>query len=138
MLNQFFILVLSIGLQPDTVQSWRADIITEEGYSDSVVVKRADNGFKVFEVTEEGKEKEVAMIYPVNGKASTFACRPLGEGEEKTVDLASSIKEFNVDKLRDGNKLAIELADGTEVHINRSGAVTYINAPKRKRLFVIH
>lgn len=135
-ISEFFIMVLCATAAPVDQQEIRLDILSSGGSLQTIVIRREERGFTIH---EEGKEKlrKVGSILLKEGEKNVFI-RELPSGKKDTIDLASEIKNFNVEDLRSQKRLRLKTSGGASFTVERSGKVTYFKFEGKKRTFITH
>jgi hypothetical protein len=134
--TEAFLMVMAALSTPDTLKEFRIDAIGNDGYMGTMLVKRVDDGFTMY--AEENNElKEFMTVKASKDNPQEYNIVALGDKKE-TVNFVKSIKQFSLEKLRKEKQLTMEIVDGTQVKLNRSGSIVYLTHNQQKRTYVIH
>ena len=133
--TEAFLMVLAALATPDTLKEFRIDAIDENGYMDTMIVHRTDDGFILYdEMNNELKEFMTIKVSKDNPQEYNVVA--FGDKKE-TVNFDKSIKQFSLEKLRKENQLTLEIIDGTKIKINRSGSMVYLTQSQQKRTYAV-
>ena len=140
LVSELFMVVLCIlagsSGDKDLEQEILIDVIGDRGYIDTVIVKRMDEGFAVYD--EMGKELvEIGRIQPLGGKDYVYVCTD-AKGKEEVVNLPQSIVDFKSMDLSKANKDVLKLKEGNEIRLSRSRDIVYLTPVLQKRTYVVH
>ena len=134
--TEAFLMVLAALAAPDTVKEFRIDALGNDGFMGSMVVKRVDDGFTIF-AEENDKLVEFMTVRVSKDNPKEYNVVILGNRKE-TINFDKDIKQFSLEKLRKEKQLTLDISDGTEARLNRSGSLIYLNHNQLKRTYVIH
>ena len=133
--TEAFLMVLSVLAAPNTLTDFRIDAIDENGYLDTIIVRRVDDGFILYdEMNNELKEFMTIKVSKENPQEYNVVA--FGNKKE-TINFDKSIKQFSLEKLRKENQLTLEITDGTKIKVNRSGGMVYLTYNKEKRTYAV-
>ena len=135
-INQFFMLVLTVLSEPADVKEFRADAVSPAGHIESLVVHRTESGFALQDPSAENKT-EIGSIRPVADKPGGYVLK-IGDEPEQTIDIAKVIQGFSVDVLQKEKTLVLKASDGEVIHLRRSGSSTYLTLEKGNVVYVSH
>jgi len=134
--TEFLMMVLCILSAPVDQQVIRVDIIGRQGYSDTLIVQRSDQGFTVYD-DMNGKLVTFATIQPQEGSKSVFVCTG-PEGKKETVGLSDAAPGLNVSELRTESKVRLKTKNQVSIKVDRSGSVSFLKAQAIPRTYVVH
>lgn len=133
--TEAFLMIVAALAAPEKLTEFRIDMIDNNGYMGTLVVKRVDNGFTFY--AEENKELVKFMTVKVSkDNLQEYNVVALGDKKE-TVNFDKSINQFSLDKLRKENQLTLDIIDGTKLKLNRSGSNIYLTYSKSGRTYVV-
>ena len=140
LVSELFMMVLCILAGPasdkDMDKEILIDVIGDRGYVDTMIVKRIDEGFAIYDEMN-GKLVEVARIEPLEDKEHVYVCTDV-KGKEGVVNLPESIVDFKSMDLSKAKKDVLKLKHGFEVHLGRSRDIVYLTSVEQKRTYVVH
>ena len=140
LVSELFMMVLCILAGPasekDMNKEILIDLIGERGYVDTMIVKRTDEGFTVYDEMN-GKLVEVAKIQPVEDKEFVYVCTDV-KGKKEVVNLPESIVDFKSMDLSKAKKDVLKLKNGLEIRLSRSHDIVYLTSVEQKRTYVVH
>ena len=129
--TDLFMMVLSVLAAPADMKEFRLDVVQHSGEVETVIVKRTESGFTLFQQQGE-KLVEAGTIVAAKGKQNVYVLK-LGDVPEQTFDLAASVKDFSLDGLRKATTLDLKANDGVAIRLRRSGGAVYLT-PERSRV----
>ena len=117
LVSEIFMIVLCIFAGPfsqdegkkEIRKEIRIDLVGNKGYLDTLIVKRTEEGFTVYDEMN-GKLAEVVTIQPVKDKKHVYLCKD-AKGKSETVDLAKSIIDFESLNLRKAKRKILKLKE---------------------------
>ncbi len=135
--TELFMMVLCIWTQPLDQNETRIDIVGNEGYVDTLIVRHSEIGFDVYDEMN-GKLVKYATIRPeLAGSKSIFICTD-SKGREERIALPDSIPGFHSINFRKAQVLNLKTKDGTKIRLNRSGSIVYLTLGGMNRTYVVH
>jgi len=134
--GELFMMVLAVIAAPSDLKEFRVDLIEQSGRIETLIVQRTDIGFTLLE-QQGDKFVERGSIRPVAGKQEVFALK-LGNGPEKTIDLAAGIQGFTCDALQKARSVDLKASDGVKISVYRSGAAVYLTPEGKGITYACH
>lgn len=129
-------MILCVTSAPVDQQEIRIDLLGDRGYVDTLLVRREETGFAVYDEVD-GKRVKVFTVVPKEGAENVFTITVDG-GERQTVDLKRGIKELDIAELRTSSRLRLKTVDGQDIAVDRSGTVTFVTLGKPTQTYVVH
>jgi len=129
-------MVLCILSAPADQRVIRVDVVGREGYIDTLIVRRSDEGFTVYD-DMNGTLVKFAAIQPQEGSEGVFVCTDL-KGNRETVDLSDAVPGLNVSQLRTESKVRLKTKAQVSIKIDRSGSVGFLKAESMNNMYVVH
>lgn len=134
--TEFFMMVMCVVVAPSDQQEFHIDVISENGYMDTLIVKREAAGFAVYD--EAGEEQvKIGTITSMEGENSVFVFTQKND-ERQIIDLKKGIPEFDSKKMKNEEHLNLKTADGDRIKVDRSGKVVYVSLGRTPETFVVH
>lgn len=136
LVSEIFMLVLCIFMGPAEQKQVRIDLIAENGYMDTLIVRRVEGEIHVLDEVD-GKRKRVGTIRLDAEQPYVYHCEMRGKEQEK-VDLGDAIpdiKELEPVKIK---QKILKLKDGARIQMSRSGKVLYLTVKGEDRTYAIH
>ncbi|WP_339748159.1 hypothetical protein [uncultured Rubinisphaera sp.] len=134
--TEFFMMVLCVNAAPADQQEIRVDVVGNQGYVDTMIVRREEVGFTVHDEMN-GKLVRFLTIVPKDDAENVFVCTD-HKSKSETVDLHQGIEGLNVSHLRTKPRLRLKATGGMNIAIDRSKEVVFITPDKLKRTYVVH
>ncbi len=139
LVSELFMIVLCFLAGPSGEKDMEKDILIDligaRGYIDTMIVKRTDEGFVVYD--EMNKEMvEVGRMQPLEGKEHVYVCTD-AKGKKEVVDLPQSIVDFKSMDLSKAMKDVLKVKSGPQIRLSRSRDIVYLTDMERKRTYVV-
>jgi len=134
--SELLMMVLSVLAVPTDMKEFRLDVVNHSGHVETLLVKRTDEGFTVYDQREE-RVTEWGTIRPAGSKKDVYLFKQ-GNAPEQTLDIAASIKSLSLEGLRKATKLDLKASDGVVIHVARSGVVVYLTPEKGQATYACH
>jgi len=136
LVTEFFMMVLCVTSAPVDQQEIRIDVIGHQGYIDTIIVRRQEVGFTVYDEMN-GKLVKFATIMPKEGAKNVFVCTSV-KGKSETINLLQAIPGLKLSELRSKSRLRLKTTDGVAIAIDRSKNVVFMTPDGLKRTYVVH
>ena len=134
--SDFFMMVLSILAVPSDMNEFRLDLIQHSGQVETLLVRRTDAGFSLFE--QRGEQLvERGTIRPADEKKDVYSLK-LDNAPEQKFDFSASLKDFSLEGLRKATRLDLKAADGTAIYVRRSGGAVYLTPENGRTTYACH
>jgi hypothetical protein len=134
--TELFMMVLCVTSAPVDQQEVRVDVVGDRGYMDTMIVRREEVGFTVYDEMN-GKLVQVGRIIPKDGAKNVFICTN-HKGKSETVNLVQGIPGLTPSDLRTKDRLRLKATDGVTIAMDRSKTVVFLTPDKLKRTYVVH
>jgi imidazoleglycerol phosphate dehydratase HisB len=130
-------LVFAAVLAPESLDEFRVDSVGAHGYSDTMIVRRVDHGFEVYDEMN-GKLKRYMTIKQSADVPGEFVVTNHARGREETVNLGKALQKVDVAKLRTAERMVLKLKEGGEVRLDRSGSILYLSSRQSQFGHAVH
>ncbi len=134
--TEFFMMVLCVTSAPADQQEIRIDVVGAQGYVDTMIVRREDAGFTVYDEMN-GELVKLMTIIPKDGAENVFVCTD-HKGKSETIDLAQAVKGFNSSYLKTKPRLRLKTSTGERIAVDHSKDVVFLTSSTLKRTYVVH
>lgn len=130
------LMVLSVLAGPQSPR-FLIDAIGPNGYMDTMIVRRTDSGFELYD--EMNGELRKYMTITASGQKPHVYTVVTHRGDvQETVEPNAVMPDFDLAKWRRSRRLELEAVDGSRIRLNRSGRMVYLTPQGRGRTFAIH
>ena len=134
--SDLFMMVLSILAAPSDMKEFRLDLIQHSGQVETVLVRRTDAGFSLFE--QRGEQLvERGTIRPAADKKDVYLLK-LDNAPEQTFDFPASLKDFSLEGLRKATRLDLKATDRVVIYVRRSGGAVYLTPKNGRTTYACH
>jgi hypothetical protein len=134
--TEFFMVVLCLYAAPSDQGDYYIDCIGPDGYMDTFIVKRVEEGFAAYDEMD-GELEEYVRISSIEGKKHVYACT-YAEGKCEIINLERDIVKLDSLNFKEAKRLVVKVKDGSEIRFDKSGDVRYFAPRGRKRTYVVH
>ena len=134
--SEIFMVVLCIFTAPAEQKEILIDVVTERGYSDTLIVRRTDDGFDVYDEMA-GKLVKGASLRGTDRSRYIYVWTSK-DGKSEVIDLGKAVVEFEKMHLAKAKATNLPLKGGGAIRFNRSGSVIYLTPPGEKRTYIVH
>ena len=134
--TEFFMMALCILSAPVEEQVIRVDVVGREGFIDTLIVQRSDEGFTVYD-DMNGKLVKFAVVQPQEGSKGVSLCTDL-KGRQEVVDLSDAVAGLNVSERRAESKVRLKTTDQVSIKVDRNGSVSFLKAEPMNHTYVVH
>ncbi len=135
-ITEIFMMVLCVTATPSDQNEIQVSMVTDRGYMDTMIVRREDAGYAVYDEMN-GDLVKLMTIIPKDGSENIFVCTD-HNGRTQTVNLDEGIKDFNPAELRSKDRIRLKTSDGGKIALDRADKITFIKADAIKETYVLH
>ena len=136
-LSEAFLLVLAAVLAPESRNEFRIDLLARDGYADTMIVRRVEQGFEVHDEMN-GKLRKYMTIQQSADDPGMFVVTNHARNREERVDLGKAFEKFDVAKLRTAERMVLKLKEGGEIRLDRSGGILYLTSRQARFSHAVH
>lgn len=135
LVTDLFMMVLCIYVMPPDKEDLRIDLINADGYVDTMIVRRADDGFIIYDGIP-GETDEVVPVRPLPEEGTFQSLRP--DGKETVIRLPDVLDDLAKLKSPTVTHMDLQAKDGTEIKYRQSGGVAYLTIVQAQRTYAAH
>ena len=132
-----FLMLLSVLAAPQSLHEYRIDAVSEKGYMDTMIVRKIQDGFELYDQVNHELVKYVT-IQTSKEAPGAYDVIVHRDHKEETINPSDVIRDFDLMKLRTATQLTWTASDGSEIRLNRSGDIAYLTPQGRHLTFVVH
>ena len=136
LLTDLFIIMLCVTSAPADQQEIRIDVVGNQGYMDTLLIRREKVGFTVHDEMN-GKWVKFVTILPKDGVDNVFISTD-HKGRSETIDILQGIPSLKLSDLKTKNRLRLKTKNGEKIAVDRSKEITFITPEKLKRTYIVH
>ncbi len=135
--TEAFLMVLSVLAAPEGLTEFRIDAVGSNGYMDTMIVRRIENGFELYDDLNNERINYMT-IRASKEKPDEYVVTTHRGDKTENVNPSKSIQAFDIKELRTSERLALKTTDDSTIQLNRSGSLAYLALNQRGMTFVVH
>ncbi len=134
--TEAFLMVLAVLSAPDVLTEFRIDAVSANGYMDTMIVRRINDGYELYDEMNNDLIKYMTIKVSKEKPGEYIVITHKGDKTE-SINPGKSIQKFNIKKLRTSVRQTLVATDDSRIKLNRSGCLAYLTSGQ-KMTFVIH